>query len=204
MNVMSVGSVRAFDTMLALNLLHPLLQHKDLGMALSLYTDMPFHKNLEQNDANRYNARDTYGALWLGLVLYKKLIEQRMYDLFCDVVMPQVDVIISLVNSGGLLANCEYVQHSIARYNKLSRLSGNEELKPIIEALKSESMVASRVNANGRIPLDYMIHRNPYGFIEAKPSIFTDAKPQLINPRNLVSANQNSVLVEVTVSNMNK
>ena len=51
------------DLMLQLNRCYSDLKRKDLGTALSLFTDMPYTKNLQRTDPERYNACDTYGTL---------------------------------------------------------------------------------------------------------------------------------------------
>jgi DNA polymerase I-like protein with 3'-5' exonuclease and polymerase domains len=56
-------SVVPIDLMLQLNRCYSDSKRKDLGTALSLFTDMPYTKNLSKLDPNRYNACDTYGTL---------------------------------------------------------------------------------------------------------------------------------------------
>jgi uracil-DNA glycosylase family 4 len=64
---------KPFDVMLALNCLYSDLRPKDLGMACSLLTDLPFFKNWSKGDPNRYNAYDTFGCLWAGLEAWKRM-----------------------------------------------------------------------------------------------------------------------------------
>ncbi len=56
-------TVIPIDLMLQLNRCYSDSKRKDLGTALSLFTDMPYTKNLSKTDPNRYNACDTYGTL---------------------------------------------------------------------------------------------------------------------------------------------
>jgi uracil-DNA glycosylase family 4 len=56
-------SVTPIDLMLQLNRCYSDSKRKDLGTALSLFTDMPYTKNLSKSDPDRYNACDTYGTL---------------------------------------------------------------------------------------------------------------------------------------------
>jgi uracil-DNA glycosylase family 4 len=58
--------VRRADAMLAFHLLRPEVVRKDLATAMSFYTDLPFHKNLQLTDPDAYNAADTYGVLEAG------------------------------------------------------------------------------------------------------------------------------------------
>ncbi len=58
---------RQIDAMLELHELHSDFSAKNLAIALSLYTDMPFHKNLAKSQPDLYNCMDTYGVLWAGL-----------------------------------------------------------------------------------------------------------------------------------------
>ncbi|KKL58110.1 hypothetical protein LCGC14_2228670, partial [marine sediment metagenome] len=63
------------DVMLALHELHSDFSAKNLAIALSLYTDMPFHKNLAASKPDLYNCMDTYGVLWAGLRMLAKIEE---------------------------------------------------------------------------------------------------------------------------------
>lgn len=57
-------TVTPIDLMRQLERCYSDLKRKDLGTALSIFTDMPYTKNLSKTDPNRYNACDTYGTLW--------------------------------------------------------------------------------------------------------------------------------------------
>lgn len=83
-----LAGVKAFDVMLALNLLYSDLRPKDLGMALSLFTDMPYTKNLSKIDPNRYNAADTYGALWAGETADMEMLKWSLLGRFWEGDMP--------------------------------------------------------------------------------------------------------------------
>lgn len=65
--------IQAFDVMKAFYLVYPDSQRHDLATALSWWTDMPYHKNLQFSQGDLYNARDTYGALWAGREAEKEL-----------------------------------------------------------------------------------------------------------------------------------
>lgn len=68
-----LGGVQAFDVMKAFILTYSDSTRKDLGTALSWWTDMPYTKNLRLTQPDRYNATDTYGALWAGINAEKEL-----------------------------------------------------------------------------------------------------------------------------------
>jgi uracil-DNA glycosylase len=70
-------SVRPADAMLAFHLLRPEMARKDLGTAMSFYTDLPFHKNLMDSNPELYNAADTYGVLECG---QNMIAEMRQID----------------------------------------------------------------------------------------------------------------------------
>lgn len=69
----SLAGVDRRDVMLMLHHLHSNLRSKNLGIAMSLYTDIPYHKNLAKVQPELYNCRDTYGALWAGQEMYQKM-----------------------------------------------------------------------------------------------------------------------------------
>jgi len=59
-------AIRAADAMMAFHALRPELLRKDLATCMSFYTDLPFHKNLQDTAPDIYNAADTYGVLEAG------------------------------------------------------------------------------------------------------------------------------------------
>jgi DNA polymerase I-like protein with 3'-5' exonuclease and polymerase domains len=61
-----LDGIQEADAMMLLHLLFPDLARKDLGTAMSLFTDLPFHKNLMDTDPYLYNAADTFGVLEAG------------------------------------------------------------------------------------------------------------------------------------------
>lgn len=65
--------LQPFDVMKAFILTYSDSLRKDLGTALSWWTDMPYTKNLRLTEPDRYNASDTYGALWAGINAEKEL-----------------------------------------------------------------------------------------------------------------------------------
>lgn len=68
-----MAGVEAFDVMKAWYLIYSDAQRHDLATALSWFTDMPYHKNLQFTEPELYNTRDTYGALWAGIEAEKEL-----------------------------------------------------------------------------------------------------------------------------------
>lgn len=97
-------NVVPFDLMLALNLLYSDCRPKDLGMALSLFTDMPYHKNLMKLEPDRYNAMDTFGALWGGEVANEVLCKMGMQKVFWENSMPLIPLVSEMRVVG---ANCD-------------------------------------------------------------------------------------------------
>lgn len=75
-------SCQVIDVMLGLHELHSDFQAKNLAIACSLYTDLPFHKNLAKSKPDYYNALDTYGVLWAGLNMLEKMKELNCLDHF--------------------------------------------------------------------------------------------------------------------------
>jgi len=64
---------QSIDVMLALHELHSDFKAKNLAVALSLYTDLPFTKNLAKTQPDLYNCVDTFGALWAGLNMLEEM-----------------------------------------------------------------------------------------------------------------------------------
>jgi len=95
-----LSTIRWYDFMLALNLLYSDFRTKDLGMALSVWTDIPFHKNLQNTKPDIYNARDTYGALWGGMESWEDLKAYGSEDVFWNNEMPVIPVCEDLKNIG--------------------------------------------------------------------------------------------------------
>lgn len=86
-----------FDTMLAHSLIHPDAKH-DLGFIMSIYTDMPFHKD-EAKDWRaqhlphdltlwEYNAKDVIGTHRAYVNLKRDLIEMNLYNFFAGYIIP--------------------------------------------------------------------------------------------------------------------
>jgi DNA polymerase I-like protein with 3'-5' exonuclease and polymerase domains len=61
-----LDGIRPADAMMAFYHLRPEMARKDLGTCMSFYTDLPFHKNLQDVEPEAYNAADTYGVLEAG------------------------------------------------------------------------------------------------------------------------------------------
>lgn len=68
-----VSTVQAFDVMKAWYLIYPDAQRHDLATALSWFTDLPYHKNLQFTQPDLYNAYDTFGVLDAGIQAEKEL-----------------------------------------------------------------------------------------------------------------------------------
>lgn len=75
-------NIRVYDGMIALNVLYSDIRPKDLGMFLSIFTDCEYTKNLGKTDPFRYNAYDTFGAMWGGLNSWEALKEMQLEDVF--------------------------------------------------------------------------------------------------------------------------
>lgn len=93
-------NVRIYDGMLALNCLYSDIRPKDLATFMSLYTDCIYSKNLYNREPDRYNAYDTFGALWGG-----QRSAEAMRDVGCDRVfwnhdIPCIDVVEDLQRHG--------------------------------------------------------------------------------------------------------
>jgi uracil-DNA glycosylase family 4 len=84
--------VKWFDPMLALHILYSHLRRKDLGTALSIWTDIPYHKNMRKSQPDLYNARDTYGVLWLAQECLTDLEGMKADHLFWDIEMPCIPI----------------------------------------------------------------------------------------------------------------
>lgn len=95
---------KAFDVMYALHELYSDISPKDLGTALSLFTDLPYHKNLMKSKPDLYNCRDTYGALAAGLTCEKLLDQYKLRQLFETHDMPTIPVLLDLEHIG---AKCD-------------------------------------------------------------------------------------------------
>lgn len=96
----SMRGVRSMDVMLALHLLYSEMRPKDLGMALAMFTDMPYHKNMMQSAPDLYNARDTYGAREAGLFALRELERYGMLETFWKYTMPLVDIVWAMRRPG--------------------------------------------------------------------------------------------------------
>jgi len=97
-------SVTPIDLMLQLNRCYSDAKRKDLGTALSLFTDMPYTKNLSKTDPNRYNACDTYGTL-VGSRNAQTFMEQMgIWNAYLDADVPLWDAVIEMKVVG---TNCD-------------------------------------------------------------------------------------------------
>jgi DNA polymerase I-like protein with 3'-5' exonuclease and polymerase domains len=88
------------------HMLQPDSTRKDLGTMMSLYTDLPFHKYLQDIDPDLYNASDTWGVLagaqqmmravrQLDLTARVKFpwVHKTLESLFWDFMMPAVKIV---------------------------------------------------------------------------------------------------------------
>jgi DNA polymerase I-like protein with 3'-5' exonuclease and polymerase domains len=89
----SLAGLKLADAMLSLHLLWPHLRTKDLATCLSIFTDLPYYKNLRKIEPDVYNARDTYGVLWAGQQSLQMLRNYGMESLFWNHMMPLIWVV---------------------------------------------------------------------------------------------------------------
>lgn len=88
------------------HLLYPDSTRKDLATMMSFYTDLPFHKYLQDIDPEYYNGADTWGVHMGALEMLKEVryldrkaeerfpwIRMRLEDLFFDRIMPTVKTV---------------------------------------------------------------------------------------------------------------
>ncbi len=92
--------LKPFDVMLALHELYSDISPKDLATALSMFTDMPYHKNLMASQPDIYNARDTYGALYAGQECERLLDTYNLRRLFEHQDMPTIPVLSDMQHIG--------------------------------------------------------------------------------------------------------
>jgi DNA polymerase I-like protein with 3'-5' exonuclease and polymerase domains len=96
--------ITPIDLMMQLNRSYSDLKRKDLGSALSLFTDMPYTKNLGNSNPDRYNACDTYGTLWASREAQMKMEAMRIFHPVMDADMPLYDWVIDCKTTG---INCD-------------------------------------------------------------------------------------------------
>lgn len=75
-----LSGVEFYDVRVAMNVLYSNLQGKNLGIALSLFTELDYTKNLGASNPERYNATDTYGAVWAGQNAQKDIETMHLED----------------------------------------------------------------------------------------------------------------------------
>lgn len=93
-----------FDVMLALNLLYSEVRPKDLGVALSLFTDLPYTKNLAGLDPLRYNAYDTFGVRMAGRESLRRMDDLQLTSLFWKHEMATLPILNEMKKEG---ARCD-------------------------------------------------------------------------------------------------
>ena len=117
----TLGGFVPFDPMLGLHLIFSDLRKKDLGAACALFTDMPFHKNLAKTQPDRYNAMDTFGVLWAGQNIERRMRGLGLEKLFWEHMMAVLPITEEMRIIG---ANCdmEYAQRTeLACYTALDK-----------------------------------------------------------------------------------
>lgn len=97
-------SVVPIDLMLQLNRCYSDSKRKDLGTALSLFTDLDYTKNLSKVDPNRYNACDTYGALVGSRNAQAYMEKMNLWEDFVKEDVPLWQVILDMKSFG---TNCD-------------------------------------------------------------------------------------------------
>jgi DNA polymerase I-like protein with 3'-5' exonuclease and polymerase domains len=100
-------SVVPIDLMLQLNRCYSDSKRKDLGTALSLFTDMGYTKNLSKTDPNRYNACDTYGTLWGSRNAQAYMERMNIWQPYLDADVPLWQAVIDMKVEG---TNCNTMQ----------------------------------------------------------------------------------------------
>lgn len=117
-------NLRLFDAMLAGHLLYSEVMPQDLGTSMSLFSDLPYTKNLMQSDPLRYNAYDTFGVMIVGRNQRRLLQHFGMEKLFWE-------------HEIGLLKECLQMKQHGARCN--TRLASEYELSCILTLKKYEA-----------------------------------------------------------------
>jgi len=105
--IFDMESVEAFDVMKSFYLIYPDAQRHDLATALSWFTDLPYHKNLQFSQPDLYNARDTWGVLEAGRNAVKEMTQLGLLELFWTSEMPLVQVMSEMEHVG---VNCDVRQ----------------------------------------------------------------------------------------------
>lgn len=116
-------NLHLFDAMLALHLLYSEVMPQDLATAMSLFSDLPYTKNLIHSDPLRYNAYDTFGVMMVGRNQRRLLQHHGLEQLFWE-------------HEIGLLKECLQMKQKGARCNV--RLAEQYELKCILTLKKLE------------------------------------------------------------------
>jgi len=93
-------SVVPIDLMLQLNRCYSDSKRKDLGTALSLFTDMPYTKNLSKLEPDRYNACDTYGTLIGSRNAQRYMESLRIWQPYLDADVPLWQAVIDMKVDG--------------------------------------------------------------------------------------------------------
>jgi uracil-DNA glycosylase family 4 len=101
---LSEGRGVYFCAMLGLHELYSDCSPKDLATALSIFTDMGYHKNLMLSQPDIYNGRDTYGALYLGLEMEPLLDSYGLRKVHEELDMPMIPILSDLQHIG---VNCD-------------------------------------------------------------------------------------------------
>jgi uracil-DNA glycosylase family 4 len=97
-------TVVPIDLMLQLNRCYSDAKRKDLGTALSLFTDMDYTKNLSKTNPNRYNACDTYGTLVGSRNAQSFMEDMGIWQAYLEADVPLWDAVIEMKVIG---TNCD-------------------------------------------------------------------------------------------------
>jgi uracil-DNA glycosylase family 4 len=97
-------SVVPVDGMLQLNRCYSDSKRKDLGTFLSLFTDMPYTKNLSRTDPDRYNACDTYGTLLASRKAQAFMVGMGIWEPYLTADVPLWQAVIDMKVDG---TNCD-------------------------------------------------------------------------------------------------
>jgi len=102
----SLDGIREACSMTLFHMLHPEQRRKDLATMMSFFTDLRFHKHLQDIEPDFYNASDTWGVLEGSMNMIKKVrkidaeakvrfpwVRQKLEDLFWSRMMPAVQIV---------------------------------------------------------------------------------------------------------------
>ena len=136
-------NIKGFDLMLALNLLYSDAQKKDLGLAMSLFTDMPFTKNLSRSKPDYYNWADTTGTLWGGRNAVLELRRMGLEDVFWKSEMPLIPLVEEMRTEGVRCDTRKAMQMELECYESLTQYENFwREVLPAIDWTQNKELLA--------------------------------------------------------------